>query len=239
MRDGFDEFLLWEATTRDTIDFKTAYVDMAGDLVSGLLLSQLVYWHLPSANGKSKLRVYHDGKYWVAKGRAEWHKEIRLTPKQVDRARRLLEAKDLIETALYKFNAAPTVHYRIKRRPFLAAWYAVIAQRGISIFPDEETPDPPEGELDIPERGESLTESTSKTTTIWDQCLDELKLQMTRATFNTWLLGTTATVENGTYTIHVRDHYAVEWLQARWQTPIERTLASVTGQGVAVRFEEK
>jgi len=44
----FNEFLSWELTTRDTIDFKKIYVDIAGDLIAGLLLSQIIYWHLPS-----------------------------------------------------------------------------------------------------------------------------------------------------------------------------------------------
>jgi len=50
-----EEFLAWERASRDTIDFKTAYVDVAGDLVSGLLLSQIIYWHLPGENSPTCL----------------------------------------------------------------------------------------------------------------------------------------------------------------------------------------
>jgi hypothetical protein len=52
-----ETFLAWEAASRDTIDFKKIYVDMADDLVAGLLLSQVVYWFLPDRNGNLKLRV--------------------------------------------------------------------------------------------------------------------------------------------------------------------------------------
>ena len=41
------EFIAWEQVSRDTIDVKRCYVDIAGDLVAGILLSQIVYWHLP------------------------------------------------------------------------------------------------------------------------------------------------------------------------------------------------
>jgi hypothetical protein len=56
--DALREFLAWEKATCDIVDFKRIYVDMAGDLVTGLMLSQLVYWCLlPDGKGESKLRV--------------------------------------------------------------------------------------------------------------------------------------------------------------------------------------
>ena len=59
MDDDLHGFLTWEKTTWDTVDFKRIYVDMAGDRVAGLMLSQLVYWCLlPNKNGKSKLQQF-------------------------------------------------------------------------------------------------------------------------------------------------------------------------------------
>src|SRR5690242_12918261 len=84
-------FLLWESASRDTIDFKKVYVDMNGDLISGLVLSQIVYWHLPGNGGKTKLRVRHDGELWIAKSADAWWNEIRCTGKQVDRALLIME----------------------------------------------------------------------------------------------------------------------------------------------------
>ena len=34
----------------------------------------------------------------------------------------------------------------------------------------------------------------------------------------------------------VRDPYAAEWLQARWEQPIQRTLSGILGRPVVVRF---
>src|SRR5699024_12159927 len=90
-------FLYWEQASEDTIDFKRIYVDVAGDILAGLLLSQIIYWHLPNKSGEQKLRVEKDGHLWIAKGRSEWFEEIRLTARQFDRASKILEDKGLIE----------------------------------------------------------------------------------------------------------------------------------------------
>jgi len=161
---SFDQFLLWEQTTRDTIDFKTIYVDMADDLIAGLMLSQIVFWHLPDAQGRSKLRVHKDGYLWIARGRADWYDEIRVTAKQADRALGILEKRGIIATALYKFDGAPTKHIRIDSEGFLSAWRSVLQERGKSIFTKGENPNLPKVEMDVDERDNSLTETTSETT---------------------------------------------------------------------------
>jgi hypothetical protein len=114
------EFLFWEGSSRDTIDFKKIYVDVADDLISGLLLSQIVYWHLPSREtGKTKLRVFKEGQYWLAKERGDWHEECRISPKQYDRAIKVLEKKEIVELKKFKFNGMPMIHIRLIWENFL------------------------------------------------------------------------------------------------------------------------
>jgi hypothetical protein len=121
------DFLAWEGLTRDTIDFKKAYVDMAGgDVVAGLLLSQIVYWYLPDKQGRwSKLRVFKEGHYWIAKQRDEWWDEIRITPRQFDRASKILEDQGIIVKNRYRFDGSRTVHVRIITSRFLELWRKV------------------------------------------------------------------------------------------------------------------
>lgn len=114
-------FFQWEQATRDTIDVKKIYVDMADDLVAGVLLSQIVYWFLPAQNGKTKLRVVKDRVYWLAKGREDWWDECRIKPRQFDTAFKKLEEKGLVEKKTMKFNGDPTVHIRILWDNFLPA----------------------------------------------------------------------------------------------------------------------
>ena len=73
---------------------------------------------------------------------------------------------------------------------------------------------------------------------VWREALHELEMQMTRATFDTWLRGSRVVgVEENALTVEVRDIYAAEWLQARLSTPIHRTVAGIVGRAIDIRFE--
>ncbi|GAJ09042.1 unnamed protein product, partial [marine sediment metagenome] len=77
----FNDFLAWEKASRDTIDFKKIYVDITGDLIAGLLLSQIIYWHLPNKDGETKLRVIKKNRPCIAKARHDWWDEARISVK--------------------------------------------------------------------------------------------------------------------------------------------------------------
>jgi chromosomal replication initiator protein len=73
--------------------------------------------------------------------------------------------------------------------------------------------------------------------TAWKATLGELELQMTKATFNTWLKDTRLlTCEDGEYVIGVRNDYAKDWLENRLQGAITRTLSAIVDESVRVRF---
>ncbi len=72
---------------------------------------------------------------------------------------------------------------------------------------------------------------------IWHATLGELQLQMTRATFDTWVRPTFAIAfENGTMVVGVHSPYAKEWLENRLHTTIQRTLTGILGRSVEVRY---
>jgi hypothetical protein len=99
--------------------FRREYVDITpGDILTALVLSQIVYWYLPSKEtGKPKLRVskQEDGKkvWWLAKSHVDWMTELGLTRKQISRSLQVLVEKGIIETKVYRFNGSPTVHIRL------------------------------------------------------------------------------------------------------------------------------
>jgi len=73
---------------------------------------------------------------------------------------------------------------------------------------------------------------------VWTLVLEELRLQMTRAAFDTWLTGSEIVrMHDKQVVIRVRDHYAAEWLRGRWIRPIQRTLNGVLGYPTEIRFE--
>ncbi len=178
----FEQFLLWERASRDALEVKRLYIDMAGDLVAGVVLSQIVYWHLPNRDGQARLQVQREGKRWLAKGRADWWDECRVSPKQADRALQILEARGLIEVRLFQFGKAPTKHVRILPEGFLRAWRAELTrstdaagpeeaapsdfpQRAKSISTKGRNPPSPKGEILLPQRGKSLhTKTTTEIT---------------------------------------------------------------------------
>ncbi len=72
---------------------------------------------------------------------------------------------------------------------------------------------------------------------VWQAALGELQLQMTGATFDTWL-GRAHLVgyKGGTFTVGVHNGHAKDWLENRLRGMIERSLFSVCGRAVAVQF---
>ena len=74
---------------------------------------------------------------------------------------------------------------------------------------------------------------------LWKQALEELRLQMTKATFQTWLahsyvIGLTRLPAG--LTVVVRNNYAKEWLTHRLQGVVNQTLSAIAGQPVTVDF---
>ncbi len=115
------EYLARARALNDRFTTEKMYVDIAnGDLIAGILLSQILYWYSPSKDGNAtKLRVVKDGELWLAKGRDDWWEECRITPYQFDRAVKTLCDLGIIEKKVFKFNGNPTIHLRIVEDRFL------------------------------------------------------------------------------------------------------------------------
>lgn len=74
----------------------------------------------------------------------------------------------------------------------------------------------------------------------WQATLGELQLQMTRATFDTWLRGSRIlSCDGNTYIVYVRHAYAVDWLQNRLLPVVQRTLRRHTRPDVEVEFTSR
>lgn len=112
----------WKEKLKTDVDFAFsnkknhtlhAYIDIAGGLVEGTLLTQILYWCGNNKDeSKDKLKVFRNGEYWLAKGRESWWEEIRITPRQFDTAVKNLKKKNLIDTARFHFGGVPTIHVR-------------------------------------------------------------------------------------------------------------------------------
>jgi len=71
----------------------------------------------------------------------------------------------------------------------------------------------------------------------WQAALGELQLQLTKATFDTWVKSTyVISSEDGTFVIGVHNGYAKDWLENRLLTTIKRTLVGIVGHSVDIKF---
>ena len=73
---------------------------------------------------------------------------------------------------------------------------------------------------------------------IWQAALGELQMQMTKATFDTWLKPTAVlSYADQELVIACPNQYTQEWLDNRLKTTIQRILSGITGQLMRARFE--
>ena len=171
-----EEFLQHERASRDTLDVKKVYIDMAdGDLVAGIMLSQIIYWNLPAHKGCHKLRVKHDGYLGLAKTREDWYEECRISVKQVDRALDILRDGGLVETKIFGFRGKRMLHIRILWENFVATYNTTVMANwkkahGVTDTDDDNDTNPepeeancPNGNMQTAERVTSNTETTTET----------------------------------------------------------------------------
>jgi hypothetical protein len=96
-----------------------------------------------------------------------------------------------------------------------------------------------EGE-DVEDQGQLESEAedvSAEARRIWTRSLGELQLQMTRATFDTWLRGSEVVeVGDGCLIVAVRHAHAVDWLQNRLLPVIERTVTRHADGEVKITF---
>lgn len=125
MFNSWIDFITWERDSLDTVDVKKVYIDIAEDVMAGIMLSQIVYWYLPSREGKSKLTIKKQDKktkdthFWIAKSRDEWYEEIRFSKNNVITAMKKLEEKQIIFRQDNMFDGKRTAHIRLNFPVFL------------------------------------------------------------------------------------------------------------------------
>jgi hypothetical protein len=138
------DFVVQERASRDTIDVKRAYILMAGDISAGVLLSQIIYWHLPDKKGnQTKLTVKRNNYLWLAKKRDDWWNEICMLPKQFDRAIKDLEKRNeaIINDDAPSFDSkGGKWNFPDREYPIALKGKMEIDQEGISETPRKPTP---------------------------------------------------------------------------------------------------
>ncbi len=77
----------------------------------------------------------------------------------------------------------------------------------------------------------------TNTNQVWQTILGQLQLQMTRATFDTWLKDTRIVSQNNeALVIGTKNAFAKDWLENRLFNTINRTVANILGHSVDIQF---
>jgi hypothetical protein len=73
---------------------------------------------------------------------------------------------------------------------------------------------------------------------LWKAGLGELSMQLTKATFNTWLKDSRLhLIADGQAVIFVRNEYAADWIRNRLKPTIDRTLTAVAGKDITITVQ--
>ncbi|MCG3140916.1 MAG: hypothetical protein HDKAJFGB_02064 [Anaerolineae bacterium] len=71
----------------------------------------------------------------------------------------------------------------------------------------------------------------------WGSVLTQLQMDMPRASFETWVLGTVALgLENDVLLVSTRNAYARDWLESRLTSTVQRLLVGILNRSVSVKF---
>lgn len=72
---------------------------------------------------------------------------------------------------------------------------------------------------------------------IWEAALGQLQLQVSKANYSTWLKDTVlVSAEDDLYVIGAPTSFATEWLENRLHSLVKKTLISIVGRSVDIRF---
>jgi len=83
----------------------------------------------------------------------------------------------------------------------------------------------------------TATQNALEGARLWKATLGELELQMTTATFNTWLKGTEVVEEApGKLVVGLVNDYAVDWVSNRLDDTIKRTLRALAERNVEISY---
>lgn len=92
------------------------YVRLTGSLPASMLLGWLVYWFLPTQDGKSKIKNVVEGKRWTYRTYGEVSKDTGLTKMQAVKARWTLEALGLIQVRDGAYNGHRSLSWHLDMR---------------------------------------------------------------------------------------------------------------------------
>jgi len=170
-----------EALAHDSILFRRVYFDIAGDLASGLVLAQIVYWFSPAKDGRVRLRVQRNGRLWLVKRASDWWHEVRVKERTARRILQKLKSKGLLDVEVHKYAGTPQTYVWLNEVELGRQVATHLSTEEQAVVDDENVPIEPKNGSDLSKLAESTcpnwpnqlgqneqifnTETTTETTT--------------------------------------------------------------------------
>ena len=136
---------------------------------------------------------------------------------------------------------SPALDMRPEQQPVFVRWCAVfhgLDADWVGSKLARSTPASDEDDLTATEPAEKPEQGQALARQIWRLTLNQLQLQMTKSTYDTWFRQTCGLTYDGQLlVVGVQNSYAKDWLEHRLLELVERALVRVLGEPVRVEFE--
>ena len=113
---------MWEDESKlGKLMIRPEYIKVAGGLVGGVLLSQIVYWFRPKQGGKISASLFREGRRWVAKTHAQWAEECGIGLYEVKAQLAKFEQQGWIIQRFWKFGNRPMYFVSLELEKLMAS----------------------------------------------------------------------------------------------------------------------
>lgn len=170
---------------------------------------------------------------WCGMVRNRWRKGLHSTPDLLALAQTWLTLDDAAKWQLLDAARRPAMylpesllHLEFSTKTFQQLYQAT----GGQVAPPTLMPTAPPTPTTQPEMADITHPQPStppEVQSCWKTTLAELELQMTKATFNTWVKDSNLGAEGETAVVWVRNDYAADWIQNRLAETVLRTLNAI------------
>ncbi|HDX9628657.1 TPA: hypothetical protein ROY30_002323 [Bacillus cereus] len=82
-----------------------------------------------------------------------------------------------------------------------------------------------------------LTSGQEESNTIWDEIKDKIQLTISRPSYETWMKGTTARINESLLTIYFENEFQQEWVEKSYKNLISQIAKELTGNTYELQFE--
>ncbi len=115
----FDQMMFNDRASEGRISYRKDFVDLTGDVISAIVLTDLIYLHQPNKRNKRRFNAYSKGDIgWIARTLDQWSEKTRLTKRQIQYSIDKMVKQDIVIRENHRYMGLRTMHLRINEPVF-------------------------------------------------------------------------------------------------------------------------